>query len=962
MVLLMASLAPKLLLFFTASMSLHSAATQESTCCSLATGSCRSACAQMPLVTIAADVAAREARLADINNFCTPQLANFWQCFNSTLEEIVKGENWSGRACCPLPQSERCQLACVTAASRQDLIPSCRQSDELAFFTCLDRQEVGEDCCANARTPECQTACKNIFKTQLTPSREARTALNDACNVHSPKVLLCVKDYTHVTPAINSHKYLKCCEKARISQCRESCRRILRTKTTDQEIVDSLQEDGCGPPLPHDDLWQCFLQNSGATAEVEVSRIDRMGMDSAKLHCCYKAVSSTCRRLCLKTFFNEWTRSWDDFNRDCLSQLSEDSLVHCIDEVEEPCELGCEGLSYCTNFNNRPTELFRSCNRRADDAAHYDVELWRQQGTLGLPKLQLPVRNISSCSPLSWKAVACTLQIRPCQPHSHANRICSEDCYELLSQCMDWTRMPRGHGHTAASLCALLSPDNPNTPCISLKPFLEPSKNPYRQPQDEVTLPCKGDNPCNSSEVCSVNHNCAPGRPCLPYQCTPGCKLGEVSQYMVPQGTFVRLPQAVGLKDCPKICQCASHGIVERCQPLPCFHFDPCHLGSRKISHNSWFYMDCNMCSCYSGEITCRKKQCEEIGQDSSYTSLPCKCPPHHVPVCGRNGNTYPSSCLAKCAGLTDVDFEFGPCSSKDPCERVKCTEGQRCVPARRVCLSLQYKTCQQHQCVDVSPSCSSVPHDPVCDADGEEHPNMCYLLLYGKSLAYRGPCLVNCGKNGPVCGVNGNTYLSECAASADYVSVDYYGPCVAVGFISDQATPQCSDAGVQCPPLVQPGCIGITPPGACCPVCAGALRFLYSQKQVDRVLYALKGGGVNALTVGAVLRALERQVQVAECVVRGYLTVELDLFVLVQAVGKLGGPSELQLEACIREAEKLASLVQRTSPRVLSELSLSVLTTAITVHVSVTDAASSLCCVIWTLIITFTSLRFLSS
>ena len=94
-----------------------------------------------------------------------------------------------------------------------------------------------------------------------------------------------------------------------------------------------------------------------------------------------------------------------------------------------------------------------------------------------------------------------------------------EDCYDLLSQCMDWSRMPAGHN--AASLCSLLSPHNPDTPCISLRAFLEPSDNPYIQPQDEVTSPCKGD-PCNSSEVCVVNRNCASGRPCRPYQCSKG--------------------------------------------------------------------------------------------------------------------------------------------------------------------------------------------------------------------------------------------------------------------------------------------------------------------------------------------------------------------------------------------------------------------------------------------------------
>ncbi|GFG31799.1 hypothetical protein Cfor_04236 [Coptotermes formosanus] len=918
----------------------------------------------MPLVTIAADNNVREKRLQDVHNFCSPQLVSFWECMNETLEEIGKGESWSGRACCPLPQSEKCQHACVTATTRQDLVQSCRQSDELAFFTCLDRQEFGEECCGNARTTDCHEACRAIFRSQLTPSREARSAVIESCSDQSPKVLQCVKNFTRVTPTTDAHKYLHCCDKASETQCKDSCRKMLRIKTTGQELIDSLQEGGCGPPLPHDKLWQCFLQGSESASgptTIEVSRIDRMGMDSAKLHCCSKAQSPTCKRLCLKTFSNEWTRSWDEFDRECLSELSEASLIHCIDEVEEPCELGCEGLSYCTNFNNRPTDLFRSCTRIADDAARYDVALWQQQGYLGLPGLQLPVRNISRCSPNMWKAVACALQIKPCHRHTHANRICREDCYELLSQCMDWSRMPTGHN--AASLCSRLSPDNPDTPCISLKAFLEPSDNPYMQPQDEVSSPCKGD-PCNNSEVCSVNRNCAPGRPCAPYRCSPGCKLGEVSHYVVPQGSYVRIPTATRQKDCLKICQCSSQGIVERCQLMRCYTLDSCWLANRKIEHGMWFYIDCNICSCYAGEITCRKKQCEvtSLGVlDPAYTSLPCNCPPHHVPVCGRNGNTYPSSCLARCAGLKDADFEFGSCSDKDPCDPNPCSEGKQCVPAREVCLSVLHKPCPQFQCVEANAPCTNMPHDPVCDTDGQEHPNICYLIRYQKTLAYRGPCLVNCENNGPVCGINGETYLSECAAYANQVGVDYQGPCIAVGLIGDQARPQCNDNAVKCPPLTHPGCLGVTPPGACCPVCGGSLRVLYSQKQVDRVLYALRGNAVSALTVRAVLQALERQVQVAECTVRGYLTVEMDLFVLVQAVGK-NPPSDLQLEACEREAEKLANLVQGGSPRVLSELSLSSLTTATVVHIPVYSSARSVLPAYWILGVVLVCFRFISS
>lgn len=50
--------------------------------------------------------------------------------------------------------------------------------------------------------------------------------------------------------------------------------------------------------------------------------------------------------------------------------------------------------------------------------------------------------------------------------------------------------------------------------------------------------------------------------------------------------------------------------------------------------------------------------------------------------------------------------------------------------------------------------------------------------------------------------------------------------------------------------------------------------------------------------------------------------------------------PSAVQLEACLREAEKLSSLVNMQSPRIVSELSLSSLTAASIVHTEVTHSS----------------------
>lgn len=161
-------------------------------------------------------------------------------------------------------------------------------------------------------------------------------------------------------------------------------------------------------------FWQCFLKPDAAESlsnSVKVSRINRVGIDSAKWHCCHRANSPQCARLCSKTFTKFWSTSWDEFQHKCLSQITEESLRSCIDEgkrklfckqicshinrryynnkyflVDEPCELGCDGLSFCTNFNNKPTELFRSCNTQADEAARNDVALWQTQNNISLGK------------------------------------------------------------------------------------------------------------------------------------------------------------------------------------------------------------------------------------------------------------------------------------------------------------------------------------------------------------------------------------------------------------------------------------------------------------------------------------------------------------------------------------------------------------------------------------------------
>lgn len=383
-----------------------------------------------------------------------------------------------------------------------------------------------------------------------------------------------------------------------------------------------------------------------------------------------------------------------------VGKINEISLKTCLDEVEEPCELGCDGLSFCSNFNNRPTELFRSCNAHADYAARADIEIWKTNRSLSLPGLTLPIKDLAKCSPELWRAVSCVLQVKPCTRVKHATHICREDCYEL-NKCIDWSRMEVNV--TPESICSKFSlAESEQRPCISLKPYLEPSDLPRQAASasnHRTVSPCRG-HTCNSSEVCLLASKEEIIKGSSDYQCTAGCPLGETSSYLVPFGAYARIPIASKPRGCFKVCRCAKSGRLESCQPLPCISYESCSMSGKKIEHGTWFAVECNVCSCFAGEITCTKRQCRIPGiADQSYTSLPCNCPPHYVPVCGRNGQTYPSACVAKCAGLKDADIEFGACRAKDPCKDADCPAYAECVENRHVCLTVMHRPCKQYQC-----------------------------------------------------------------------------------------------------------------------------------------------------------------------------------------------------------------------------------------------------------------------
>lgn len=102
-------------------------------------------------------------------------------------------------------------------------------------------------------------------------------------------------------PSWLSHLYsenvgLYCCDRAEDHACQNACKRILMSKKTEMEIVDGLIEGCKTQPLPQDPLWQCFLESSQSVHPgVTLHPPPSTGLDGAKLHCCSKANTSTCR-------------------------------------------------------------------------------------------------------------------------------------------------------------------------------------------------------------------------------------------------------------------------------------------------------------------------------------------------------------------------------------------------------------------------------------------------------------------------------------------------------------------------------------------------------------------------------------------------------------------------------------------------------------------------------------------
>lgn len=894
----------------------------DSSCCYQAKDNsmCREMCTQ---ILASKSESQQKHLLQRAPEYCPSSMTDVWNCMNSSLPGASKkSDGWVGLGCCELAIAAECRRSCKQASSTNDILKICKKQHESALISCVNRNEMGSVCCSYAgRHTNCREYCQAIFRTDSSPGPSQIKAVENFCASTSPQLVQCVNNYTQSYPMRNPVDSLYCCDRAEDHACQTACKRILMTKRTEIEIVDNLIAACKTMPLPQDPLWQCFLESS-VHPGVTIAPPPSTGVDGAKLHCCSKANSSKCRELCTKLYSTSWgnTQNWQKFDNECEYNPSESSMLTCLADVREPCQLGCRNLTYCTNFNNRPIELFRSCNAQSDQGAMNDMKLW-EKGSIKMPFMNIPVLDIRKCHPEMWKAIACSLQIKPCHGRSRGSIICKADCVEILRKCGDHSKFPESH--TAESVCEMLSSTDDTEDCIPLETYLRSSS--LDNEVEDVTHPCNP-NPCPLNHLCEVNRKeCLPGEPCLPYSCAQGCKLGEASDFLVRQGTLIQVPS--GEVGCYKICTCGQSGTLENCMELNCVDLQKsCIVGGQSKNHGTSFKVDCNICSCVAGTVRCSNRQClNEISSEDDrtmFTGLPCNCADKFVPVCGQNGRSYPSACIARCVGLLDHQFEFGLCSSKDPCNPNPCVKSQRCITRRQVCLtSVEKFECRQYECIPRQIKCEHL-RDPVCDSDNMEHPNICTLYQRGKQLSYKGSCQHFCKSGEPVCGHNGETYRNVCSAYYDRMAVDYYGRCQDVGIFSDHNFhTECSS--VQCPPIPKFGCKPIIPPGACCPLCSGVLRILYDKEKLDTFAKIKK----MPISVMDILQKIRPHISVPQCDVFGYLSVESELVILVVPVDV--HPKAIQIEACNKEAEKINSLINSDSPTLASQVPLSGLITS---------------------------------
>jgi reversion-inducing cysteine-rich kazal motif protein len=327
--------------------------------------------------------------------------------------------------------------------------------------------------------------CQQMMFNKTINANSLENELHEDCKDNNEDVVNCVYDNLNIVTVHQQDKFRACCNFAQDKECLDACKTVANAGDLTDNRVDLL-ELKCGTVNLQTEIWKCFLNNESKSANSK-NKAMPIG-DLAKLNCCIeKAQSTRCRKICISVYTYADMNSLDVFYKECFGNFSEISLSQCIEEIDTPVELGCEGLTFCSNFNDRPRELFRSCSRFSDEAAKGEYAQWMKKSLLKLFGQDILINHAESCLAL-LHTFACTLHLKPTTRALHYSQICQEDCIDIISTC---------NHNIEIKICDNLPK---NVPCISLRDFSHISDD-----ESDIKMPCK-EHQCNvTTEVCEVD-------------------------------------------------------------------------------------------------------------------------------------------------------------------------------------------------------------------------------------------------------------------------------------------------------------------------------------------------------------------------------------------------------------------------------------------------------------------------
>jgi hypothetical protein len=149
----------------------------------------------------------------------------------------------------------------------------------------------------------------------------------------------------------------------------------------------------------------------------------------------------------------------------------------------------------------------------------------------------------------------------------------------------------------------------------------------------------------------------------------------------------------------------------------------------------------CLTCDCQSGRV-CGADRSDGPSGTCILPACDCTQAPG-AEICGADGQTWPSTCAAHCAGV--------PVALPDACD-VPCPDLQGCDAPCKGLRALSATTgCPTCECAPATPESAedcaacSLDESPVCGADGVTYRNRCVARCAGARLLYRAACVEGC-------------------------------------------------------------------------------------------------------------------------------------------------------------------------------------------------------------------------